>query len=238
MGLPPATISARKRRMPVKVRDYYDWLAAQYDEATAAFGWRAPEHVWCAAAPRVTAGCRVLDLGVGTGQTCAPFLNRHCRCTGLDFSLPMLRQARRKYPDLDLVQADLDADDGWPLAPATFDLAISAGVYECLVRPKSFLARARRALRPGGRLVFTFDEFIPDHPAQGVRVGRADSGIPNPIEELASWLMHRYTINEVAEWCAEAGLSMVDHRRIQADVHFHFGVPVFYRLVIAERSAG
>lgn len=220
--------------MPAKVRDYYDWLAAQYDQATAAWGWAAPEHVWAAAADAVHRGAGLVDLGVGTGQTSIPFLRAGCRCLGLDFSPHMLAEARSKHLRLGLVQADLDARY-WPLSDGSFDIAISAGVYECLTQPRHFLSECHRCLRPDGRLVFTFDEFIPGHPAQGVRIGRADSGIPNPIEDLAGWLLRRYTIDDVSAWVDEAGFELLHERRIEADVHFHFEVPVYYRLVIARR---
>lgn len=219
--------------MPELVKDYFDWLAAMYDETTAACQWSAPTHIASAAREFVRAGDPVLDLGCGTGQSSAPFLALGARCVGLDFAPAMLREARRKHPELALARADLDEPCGWPVPHGRFRLCLSAGVYECLADPVGFIARARSSLQPAGWLVFTFDEFIPGHPVQGLRVGRADSGIPNPIADLAAWHLHRHSLERVAGWLDDHGLELVYHRQIEADIHSHFNVPIYYRLVVA-----
>lgn len=219
--------------MPSLVRDYFNWLASMYDETTAACEWSAPQHIANAALPFVHPGQLVLDLGCGTGQSSAPFLQHGCRCVGLDFAPAMLAEARRKHPDLAMVRADLDEPHGWPVEDQTFALAISAGVYECLADPVGFLARTRRHLERGGWLVFTFDEFVPGHPVQGLRVGRADSGIPNPIADLAGWHLHRHSLDRVAGWLDDLGFEFHYHHQIEADIHSHFGVPIYYRLIVA-----
>ncbi|MCC7491636.1 MAG: class I SAM-dependent methyltransferase [Fimbriimonadaceae bacterium] len=222
--------------MATLVKEYFNWLAAMYDETTAACAWSAPGHIANAALPLLHAGQAVLDLGCGTGQSLAPFVDHGCRCIGLDFAPAMLAEAHRKVPQALLARADLDEPRGWPVRERAFDLAISAGVYECLDDPVGFLARVRTHLRPGGALVFTFDEFVPGHPAQGVRVGRADSGIPNPIAELTGWHLRRHSIDRVGAWLEANGFVLHWHHQIEADIHSHFQVPVYYRLVVAQAT--
>lgn len=219
--------------MPALVKDYFDWLAEIYDETTAACRWAAPQQIAASALPLLRPGAAVLDLGAGTGQSSEPFLAAGHHCLGLDFAPAMLAEARRKRPTLRLVRADLDEPRGWPVVSHRFDLAISAGVYECLADPQGFLRRVREHLVPGGHLVFTFDEYVPDHPVQGVRVGRADSGIPNPVAELAGWQLHRHSLDHVAPWLRELGFELLEERQIEADIHSHFDVPIYYRLLAA-----
>ncbi len=222
--------------MPALVRQYFDWLASMYDETTAACQWSAPQHLAAAGLPLVSIGDRVVDLGCGTGQSSQAFDEHGCYCVGVDFATDMMAQARRHRPGIHLVRCDLDQTAGWPFAEHVFDLAVSAGVYECLDDPQGFLVRVNRHLRPGGWLVFTFDEYVPGHPVQGKAVDRADSGIPNPIEELAGWPLRRHNIDLVTGWLADAGLQLHWHRQIEADIHSAYGVPIYYRLVVAQTS--
>lgn len=217
--------------MPSLVRDYFDWLAGMYDEATAACLWSAPSWLGTAGGRLVEPGDWVLDLGTGTGQSSAPFLAAGARCLGLDFAREMLAAARRKHPDLYLARCDLDHD--WPVPDQRFALAVSSGVFECLSDPTGCLDRVARALRPGGHLVFTFDEYVENHPVQGERVGRADSGIDNPVADLAAWHLHRHTLAQVSEWLVERGFTLLYEQQIEADVHSHFQVPIYYRAIVA-----
>lgn len=218
------------------VQAYFDWLAGYYDEATAACAWAAPRALDQDSQSLVDAGDWVLDLGAGTGQSAAPFLQRGCHVVGLDLSLAMMAEARQKHPELWLIRADLDS--AWPVRPGAFQLAISAGVYECLLDPEGFIARAWEALAPGGHLLFTFDEYVQDHPVQGERVGRADSGLDNPIAHLAGWKMHRHTLELVSGWLAAVGFELLAERQFEADIHSAYQVPIYYRLILARRPAG
>lgn len=220
--------------MPSLVSAYFDWLAQLYDETTEACKWSAPRYLAEAGLRLVRPGDWVLDLGVGTGQSADAFLRQGCCAVGLDFSPLMLAEARRKHRSLVLARADLDCPHGWPVADGQFHLAVSSGVYECLEDPVGFIARAKTALRAGGHLVFTFDEFVPGHPVQGVRVGRADSGIDNPVADLAGWMLRRHSLDRVAGWLDDHGFELLGERQIEADIHSAFDVPIYYRLVVAK----
>ena len=71
----------------------------------------------------------VLDLGTGTGNLAAPFVNAGCDVWGMDFSENMLAKAQEKLPSLHLVLADL-RDEAW-LQNLTrrFDRIVSAYVW-------------------------------------------------------------------------------------------------------------
>jgi len=70
---------------------------------------------------------RILDLGIGTGNLAARFLQSGCAVWGADFSAEMLAQARAKLPHVHLVQADLLGE--WPAElQLPFDRVVSAYV--------------------------------------------------------------------------------------------------------------
>jgi ubiquinone/menaquinone biosynthesis C-methylase UbiE/DNA-binding HxlR family transcriptional regulator len=93
------------------------------------------------------------DLGTGTGglaATLAPFV---ARVIGVDRSEEMLQAAGRRLdgtPNVELRAGDLE---DLPLEDGELDVAVLSLVLHYVVDPPDVLREARRALRPGGRLV-------------------------------------------------------------------------------------
>jgi putative AdoMet-dependent methyltransferase len=71
---------------------------------------------------------RVLDIGIGTGNLAAHFVNAGCEVWGLDFSAEMLTQTQAKLPQAKLVQANLLGDWTRELQ-LPFDRVVSAYVF-------------------------------------------------------------------------------------------------------------
>lgn len=96
----------------------------------------------------------VLDLGIGTGNLAVHFAAAGCQVWGLDFSAPMLAQARERLPQVHLIQADLLAE--WPIAAGPlFDRIVTAYVLHESDLPDKLrlLEAAGRYLMPGGFIV-------------------------------------------------------------------------------------
>jgi SAM-dependent methyltransferase len=100
---------------------------ASYDRRACDFAtrWGATrlERAFNAFAARLTGQRRVLDLGCGPGRDIDGLLRLGCRVVGLDLSVGMLREARRRLPTALLLRADLRRP---PLATASLD-----GVWAC-----------------------------------------------------------------------------------------------------------
>src|SRR5262249_50331937 len=93
-----------------------------------------------------------LDVACGPGHIAAAAARRGARVTGVDFSAPMLAEARRHHPDLEFNEGDAEA---LPLGDATMDaVTIGFGMLH-FARPERALGEARRVLGPGGHLAFT-----------------------------------------------------------------------------------
>jgi SAM-dependent methyltransferase len=127
-------------------------------------------------------GSQVLELGCGTGHKLIPIASDGLSCVGLDLSLDMLAEARRKADAsgvvVEWVQGDMTAFD----LGRTFDFVFIAAnsllhLHETddLV---SCLRSVRRHLAPGGR--FVFDVFNPS-----VRVLAQADGQRRPRESLS-----------------------------------------------------
>ena len=105
------------------------------------------------AAPRV--GMTVLDLGTGTGNLAAPFVEAGCEVWCTDFSEPMLDKARQKLPQAHFLLHDIRAE--WPSElDRRFDRIVSAYVFHHLeLDGKVNLCRELETnrLTPNGKLI-------------------------------------------------------------------------------------
>jgi len=105
----------------------------------------------------VQSGERVLDIGCGSGATSiglARLVGPTGHVTGLDVSGPMIELARKRsvgMSNLDWLRADAAAHD---FPPASADLLFSRFGVMFFGEPVTAFVNLRRALRPGGRLVF------------------------------------------------------------------------------------
>ena len=100
---------------------------------------------------------RILDIGCGTGRHIDALLKRYPKAevTGLDFALPMLRQAQRKGRWLrrpKCVCADLDQ---LPFAEQHFDLIFSNMAMQWSTQPAAAFMQIHRLLKPEGLLMFS-----------------------------------------------------------------------------------
>lgn len=120
------------------------WSAAAYADH-AAFVPALGAEVLALLEPRP--GERILDLGCGDGVLTRRLVESGAEVTGLEPDPDMAARARER--GLDVVEAD--AHD--PFGEAAFDAVFSNAALHWMRDPARVLRNARRALRPGGRLV-------------------------------------------------------------------------------------
>jgi tRNA (cmo5U34)-methyltransferase len=130
---------------------------------------------------------RVLELGVGTGQTAKRILDIHpeAELVGIDESAEMLAAACAEVAAADLRVSRLQD----PLPEGNFDLVVSAlAVHHLDAASKADLfARVAGRLRPGGRFVLG-DVVVPDNPADVVTPIDGVYDQPSTIDEQLRWL--------------------------------------------------
>ncbi|MBE0476543.1 MAG: methyltransferase domain-containing protein [Coriobacteriia bacterium] len=137
---------------------FWDLYSSTYD----AIGFAIPydRHLDAlVAALALEPGCRVLDLGCGTGnleRRIASAAPEGVSVVGVDYSEGMLRRARRKCrraENVSFVRADLRQP--LPFAEGAFDRAVANNVLYALEDKAALLTEVRRVLRPGGTLVLS-----------------------------------------------------------------------------------
>lgn len=93
-------------------------------------------------------GCRVLELGPGTGQATVPLAERGCRIVAVELGAELARVARRNlaaFPQAEVVNA---AFEDWPLPDGPFDAVVSATAFGW-IDPAVRVVKAADARRTG-----------------------------------------------------------------------------------------
>jgi SAM-dependent methyltransferase len=162
-----------------KVRAWWDADAATYDDSL--------DHGWAAASPALRAawnaalhrllpgpGCRVLDVGAGTGFLSLAAARLGHRVTALDLSGGMLERlaqgAAREGLEVEVVQAGAEEPP-----PGPFDAVIERHLLWTLPDPGAALA-AWRGVAPAGRLVLFEGLWGGADPVEQLR-GQAREGL-------------------------------------------------------------
>ena len=95
-------------------------------------------------------GARVADLGCGSGAFTALLAHAGYTCVGLDISPQLVAVGRRKYPDLQFVEGDIER---LPFPDSSFDGVLLSGVVHHFPDPSRCAAEVFRVLRPQGRFL-------------------------------------------------------------------------------------
>lgn len=96
-------------------------------------------------------GCRVLEIGCGTGQLTTSLAERGCEIIGLDLGANTVEVARRnlgQYPAVNVYQATFE---DWALPNTPFDVVVSATAFHWL-DPAIRATKSAEALHSGGIL--------------------------------------------------------------------------------------
>ena len=199
---------------PGDVQSMFDDVAARYDLTNDVLS-LGQDRYWRREVTRAVAakpGDRVLDLAAGTGTSSMPFHRAGARVISSDFSLGMLTEGTKRYPQLDFVAGDATR---LPFADDTFDaVTISFGLRN-VVDVDGALREMHRVTKPGGRLVIcefshpTWRPFRTVYVEYLMRalppVARRVSSSPDAYVYLAESIRAWPTQPELAERLGEAG---------------------------------
>jgi SAM-dependent methyltransferase len=180
-------------------RSTFDEAAELYDRTRP--GYPAALFEDLARLAGVGPGCRVLEVGPGTGQATVPLAERGCRIVAVELGEHLAAVARRRLARFPAVQVVTAAFEDWPLPAEPFDLVLAATAFHW-IDPAVRVAKAADALRPGGALATIathhiaggdlafFDEaqacyerWDPETPPGGARLPSA-AEVPSSSEEL------------------------------------------------------
>lgn len=127
-------------------------------------------------------GGRVLELGVGTGLSLSAY-PAHCEVVGIDLAQDMLDQAAEKVRQHGWRHVRLRRMDALHLEfpPDSFDYVMAFHVVSVVPDAPRLMQEARRACRPGGRIVI-INHFRSERPLIGSLVDLVD-----PVTRKLGW---------------------------------------------------
>ncbi|MFI6980513.1 demethylmenaquinone methyltransferase [Embleya sp. NPDC050154] len=194
-------------KQPREVASMFDAVAARYDLTNTVLS-MGQDRSWRKAVARAVdarPGERVLDLAAGTGTSSLPFRDAGADVVPCDFSVGMLREGKRKHPELPFTAGDATR---LPFKDATFDaVTISFGLRN-VEDTQGALREMLRVTRPGGRLVVCEFSRPTWRPFETVYVEYLMRALPPVATAVSSNPdAYVYLAESIRAWPDQAGLA-------------------------------
>jgi ubiquinone/menaquinone biosynthesis C-methylase UbiE len=195
-----------------EVRDYFatpgtvsEWWTP--DSGPLAFHYSAEIRV-LAEQLTIEPAWRVLDVGTGPGRFGAFFAERGCRVTGVDLNPDMQEiareTARRRGVEDRFEVVGGSAEDLSPFGAGEFDVVLCMELFDHLPDLGRALGEMRRALKPGGRFLFT---YVPSESLYGA-LGNAYRRLLARRKPADRMISRTYSLREVRSQLARHGLPL------------------------------
>ncbi len=205
----------------------FDAVAARYDVTNDVLS-AGQSRLWrraVVAAVDAKPEDNVLDIAAGTGTSSLPFSRLGARVVSADFSLGMMREGRRRHPQLPFVAADATR---LPFADASFTAVTMSFGLRNVVDVPAALREFARVTRPGGCLVLCEFSHPPNRLLHRAYLGYLGFGLPRIAglvssdpqayaylaESIQAWPTQR----ELAQQIGESGWDQVEWRNLSVGI--------------------
>lgn len=191
-------------------RKIYDVQASFYDRVfgrmvRARIGRAVESHL------ALRAGDHVLDLGIGTGNSLDHY-PPETRVFGIDLSVGMLKQCRRKITDRGMGNISILQGNALrlPFADSTFDRILISHVISVVSDPVGLLREAQRVAKPYARIVMV-NHFLSSNPLIAkvekwlspvcTRIGwRSDLSLADLLKQTGVEVDYRFKLEHIDLW--------------------------------------
>jgi predicted TPR repeat methyltransferase len=144
---------------PITAIEHYEGFAQEYDPLSKKHEWYSPEVLFGLMFEYLQSGEKLLDIGIGTGQSAIPFHSVGIQIYGIEGSNEMLRKCKEKGIAKDLKQIDLNTIPPLPYKDNDFQYVISNGVLYFFENLEPFFIEAKRILKSNGIFAFTIENL-------------------------------------------------------------------------------
>lgn len=142
--------------MPKNNLKLADDFAVTYDNCIVKNNWSGPGVIFNLAKDLLKSNSKILDLGIGTGESAVRFKKAGHKIIGLDGSAKMLEQCKKKKIGSELILHNLEKFP-YPVQKNCFDVVISNAVFHLIHPIKTVFSEVKSALKQQGFFVFTFE---------------------------------------------------------------------------------
>jgi SAM-dependent methyltransferase len=178
---------------------------------------------------RAKPGMRVIDIGCGCGTTTfalAEAVGAGGAVTGVDISAPMLAFARKRGAEAKSRAQFVEADaSDFPFKPEN-DLVFSRFGVMFFADPPAAFANIRKALKPGGRLVFACWRTLPENEWSAVPFMAARDLLPQqaPPDPTAPGPFAFADAARVKNILEQAGFRNIRIEKLDTNMHMGVGL--------------
>ena len=143
----------------------------------------------------VTQNSKVLDVACGTGVLFPDYIKRGATVTGIDISPEMVNIARGKFPNVDVICADVEEY----LFRETFDCIVVYNAFPHFPEPEKLICALAKLLSTNGRLTI----------AHGMSSKAIDAHHSGEASKISVGLMHEDKLEELMSelFCVDAKIS-------------------------------
>ena len=115
-------------------------------------------------------GTRVLDVACGTGVLLPDYISRKAVVTGIDISAEMVKTAKEKHPQIEIICGDAESVS----FEEKFDAVMIYNAFPHFPNPQKLIENLAKALKIGGRISIA-------HGASREEINKCHSGKPSKI---------------------------------------------------------
>ncbi len=209
----------------------HDKFASIYDSKAKEYNSHGHEVLFGMCYEYVRPGDSLLDLGIGTGLSSALFAKAGLKITGLDESLEMLKECRKKGFAKEIKQYNIQ-DVPLPYSDNAFSHIVCCGVFHFFADLHPTIKEAYRILRPAGIFAFTIALLTTKE------TGLDCKSIPDYIEvQSASGIaVFKHSDKYVNKITETLGLTIQKEQRILADSGDKDVGDILFKVIVMQKT--
>lgn len=213
--------------MPGQNLKYADEFAREYDNSILNNNWNGPQVIFNLSHKLLKAESRILDLGIGTGESSKRFKNVGHKITGLDGSAKMLDQCRRKNIASELVLHNVE-NTPFPVKDKEFDAVISNGLFHLIFPISPVFSEVKEKLKSKGLFVFTYenthDVSESTEIKQGIWERKTNSGV----------YTYKYSDTLIADLLMSNKFELINEKRFLAFTNQQLQKNIYFTAIVAQ----